>query len=303
MPNLLTDSAYVYIGDLLLDTYKKREKAIAKIEPLSNDDLSSKGKASVDVLIVCALPEEREQVFEAFEVPDTDRKRILNSYRADYNFVYNSFTYNKMNICVVTQSSMGMANAASLTTRTILAMKPTLVAMTGICAGRNEKTNLGDIIIADQVYDYTAGKKYVDRFAARPKSFSLDEEITSIISSAILGHDEIIEKIVEEYSDPKKPDKVSVHLNTLASGTAVIDDKETMDSAAAIQDNLYGIDMEGFGVALASNAMNKKWIVIKAVQDFANGNKSTDENGIRKFSSYASAAMLKQIIPLYFAEM
>ena len=54
---------------------------------------------------------------------------------------------------------MGMASAASLTTRAILAMRPKLVAMTGICAGRTQKTSLGDIIIADQVYDYTAGKK------------------------------------------------------------------------------------------------------------------------------------------------
>lgn len=71
----------------------------------------------------------------------------------------------------------------------------------------------------------------------------------------------------------------------MASGIAVIDDQKTMESAAEIQDNLYAIDMESYEIALAATALGTKWIVIKAVQDFADGQKENDEAGTRAFSS------------------
>ena len=85
-------------------------------------------------------------------------------------------------------------------------------------------------------------------------------------------------------------------MKALASGTAVIDDEQTMISATAVQDNLYAIDMEGYGVALASSALRTRWIVIKAVQDFADGKKGENEINVREFAAYASAALLRQIL-------
>ena len=72
-------------------------------------------------------------------------------------------------------------------------------------------------------------------------------------------------------------------MQAIASGTAVIDDKQTMEAAIAVQDSLYAIDMESYGFALAANALSTKWIIIKAVQDFANGEKEHDETEARAF--------------------
>lgn len=265
-----------------------------------NEDLNNKSNGSTnsfDILIVCALPEERNRVFDAFAVPEEDRQRTFQDFRADYNFIYQKFTYGKYVIAIVTQNSMGMATATSIATRAILAMNPALVAMTGICAGRKDKVALGDIIVADQVFDYTAGKKYIDRFAPRPLSFSTDDVIRNYISTTILNNDRVSDSILQGWRGGRISHRISIHMKAIASGTAVIDDEQTLLSAAAIQDNLYAIDMEGYGLALAASALRKKWIVIKAVQDFADGHKEHDESGIRDFSSYASAALLKNIIP------
>lgn len=289
-----TTSTQELVDNLLRSAGKTH---INDLNGILNDSTSSVNSDSFDVLIVCALSEERDRVFDAFGVSVEDRKRTFQGFRSDYNFIYQQFSYAGFNIAIVTQNSMGMATAASVTTRAILAMNPKIVAMTGICAGRKSKVSLGDIIVADQVFDYTAGKKYVDRFSPRPFSFTADDVIRNYVSAAILNNDYISDSILQDWHGSRISHRISVHMKALASGTAVIDDEQTMISAAAIQDNLYAIDMEGYGIALAATALRTKWIIIKAVQDFADGHKEHDESGIRDFAAYASASLLKNMIP------
>lgn len=286
-----------FINDFLKITGKTRVDELYTDNFLANNVSSHPNEGQYDILIVCALPEERDRLFEAFAIFDNNQKKAMQSFRADYNFIYQKFSYAGYNIAVVTQNAMGMAAATSLTTRAILAMNPKIVAMVGICAGRKGKVALGDIIVADQVFDYTAGKKYVDRFAPRPLSFSADDDIRNYISISVLNNDRLSDSILQSWRGGRIPHRIMVHMKAIASGTAVIDDQQTMISAAAIQDNLYGIDMEAYGVALACSALRRKWIVIKAVQDFADGNKSGDEIEMRSFAAFASAELLKQIIP------
>jgi nucleoside phosphorylase len=283
-----------------------RQNSKVNIDDLKSNDMHLKDvsfspeeekEGKYDVLVVCALPEEREQLFDAFGVSEEDKKRTDRSFRADYNFVYHKFSYSGFNIAVVTQNAMGMAAATSLVTRAILAMRPNIVAMTGICAGRKGKVELGDILIADQVYDYTAGKRYIDKFSRRPLAFTANDDIRNYVTAEILNKDQIGDSIVQAWRGTRINRRISIHMKTVASGTAVIDDEQTLASAAEIQDNLYGIDMEAYGVAVAAVALETKWVVIKAVQDYADGNKTGDESGIRAFAAYASASLLKKMIP------
>ena len=249
-----------------------------------------------DVLIICALPDEVEGVYDAFDVDDNSRETIHYDYRVQYNFIFHSFNYNNLSFAVVTQSSMGMANAASITARAILAIKPKIVAMTGICAGRKGKANKGDIIVANQVYDYTAGKKYEEKFAPRPDVYSVDETIKNHVTAAILRNTKFCNSLLTGWDTNTITGRVEVHLKAMASGTAVIDDKVTVDDAATYQDDLYAIDMESYGIALSATALNTRWIVIKGIQDFANGDKANDEITWRRFAAKASAQVLKEII-------
>lgn len=126
--------------------------------------------------------------------------------------------------------------------------------------------------------------------------FSTDDAIRNYVSTEILNNDQLSDDILQMWPGTRISHRISIHMKAIASGTAVIDDEQTMASAATVQDNLYGIDMEGYGVALACSALGTKWVVIKAVQDFADGKKEMDENGVRDFSAYASASLLKQMI-------
>ena len=60
--------------------------------------------------------------------------------------------------------------------------------------------------------------------------------------------------------------------------------------------NLYGIDMEAYGVAVAASSLGTKWFVAKGVQDYADGNKSSTEEDGRTFAAYVSAILVGKII-------
>jgi len=53
---------------------------------------------------------------------------------------------------------MGMVPAAILATKAVHVCAPLYVAMTGVCAGVAKDVNIGDIVIADSIFDYGSGK-------------------------------------------------------------------------------------------------------------------------------------------------
>lgn len=270
----------------------KVEDLPKKEEYLNN----SQEKVQYDVVWVFALPEERDIAFRALNIPNDNREECLRDYITNYAFTFQQFTLGSLHIAAVTQVSMGMASAASLVTRAILAFRPKLIVMSGICAGRKGKVKIGDLIVADQTYDYTAGKSYVDRFMPRPMPIPVDGIFKDYLVNSVIGHSSI-DTIVRQPSSmwiPSQP--INIYLKSLASGTSVVDDDKTIAEASAVQDNLYGVDMEAYGVALAASSLSTKWIVVKGVQDFADGNKSTSEVDGRTFAAFASAILTGKII-------
>lgn len=248
----------------------------------------------IDIVIIVAVPDEKDGVINAFGIRKSDPRNL--DLLDKYGFGYNRFEQDGMKIALLIQPGMGMTQSSSLATRAILAFKPKLLAMVGICAGRAGKTNLGDIIIASSVYDYTAGKHYVDRFGPRPQSYPFDATMSEFVAASVIDNHELIGKIFDGYQGTKPDHQIKVHFKPIASGTAVVDDPEIVKEVAKTQDDLAGIDMEAYALAVAANILRTKWIVIKSVQDFADGEKSSTETGIRTFSAYASAKLLQLTI-------
>lgn len=248
----------------------------------------------VDAVIIVAIPEEKKGVFDAFRVPHEERGTGV--WNSEYNFRYHRFDIKEFSLVLLKQTKMGMTAAASLATRAIMAFKPRLIAMAGICGGRKGKTNLGDIIVASTVFDHTAGKHYSERFKFRPDAIPLDDAISDIVSNAAVGDDVLIGNIRRNYGGDCPPGEIKVHLAPIASGTAVIDNPEVVDGITVVQDDMAGIDMEAYGLACAAKVFGTKWIVAKAVQDFADGSKSETEEKVRSFAAFASAELLRLLL-------
>lgn len=270
---------------------KKVETSDSREKNVQDKQLQEK---KIDIVIIVAVPNEKDGVYNAFGIPRSIQRNV--SMMDKYKFGYVQFEHAGQNIALLIQPSMGMTQSASLTTRAILGLRPKLVAMVGICAGRKNKTNLGDIVVASSVYDYTAGKKYIDRFGPRPQSYPVDTPISEFICASVIDNHELMGKIIDGYQGEKPHHQIQIHFKPLASGTAVVDDPGIMEEIVKNQDDLVGIDMEAYALAVAANILRTKWMIIKTVQDYADGDKTNTESGIRTFASYASAKLLQLIL-------
>ena len=76
---------------------------------------------------------------------------------------------------VVVGRAPDMGKGAALTTLLPLvdALRPSCIAMCGVCAGQPTKTALGDVVVGERLYDYDTGKWTEFGFHADARTYSL----------------------------------------------------------------------------------------------------------------------------------
>lgn len=261
-----------------------------------------KDETNIDVVIIFALTAERTKAFEALNVSEEEQNTTYYDLQRTYGFVFQKFEKHGLQIAVVTQTSMGMTMASSLVTRAILAFRPKLVAMTGICAGRQLKVKLGDLLVADQVYDYTAGKLFEGERLVRPRAISCDDNIKQILFSPALSEKNINMQIRAKWEGSIPVSSTAIHIKAMGSGSSVVDDKTVFEDAIKNQDDLFGIDMEAYGVALAADVLHTPWLIVKGIQDYGDGQKNTTENSFREYAAFISAVFLGRFLEDFSVE-
>lgn len=112
-----------------------------------------------DVLLICAMKDEYDQVIEVSDSRLGDWVKI----ETDDNWLMRGATFQAQGGKPVTvyatwMPRMGMESLAPLVPLQLNAHRPLMLAMSGICAGNREDVNLGDVILADRVWQYDVGK-------------------------------------------------------------------------------------------------------------------------------------------------
>lgn len=119
--------------------------------------------AMVDALIVTAVEDEYEAVLavETGAVAAGAWQRREGPTRLEVAF--HEFTGERgvIRIAVTQALGMGGVNAIDAAARLIEAYHVRCLAMCGVCAGRRGDVELGDVIIADRLWQYDAGKRKV----------------------------------------------------------------------------------------------------------------------------------------------
>lgn len=112
-------------------------------------------KNKVDILILTAVPDEFNGVLAA----ESDWS-LHNDSRGYPYYIRKDINKNGIEIsfALACAYDMGAVNAANLATRLNIELEPSCLAMVGICAGWRTKVNLGDVIVADRVFNYDSGK-------------------------------------------------------------------------------------------------------------------------------------------------
>lgn len=120
----------------------------------------------IDVLILVATNEEEQAItknekFEEYELPN----EIVVLYKK----------YKSMNIALARGYEYGEVDAAIMAQTLYIFLKPRIVAMVGFCAGKKGKQVLGDVVIAEKVFNYDLGKQVAeDKYEPQLSNYKLD---------------------------------------------------------------------------------------------------------------------------------
>ncbi|WP_434998507.1 hypothetical protein ACRQTN_07240 [Pectobacterium brasiliense] len=121
-------------------------------------------KEHIDVLLVCALKDEFEQIICINDNISSAgwQKKTLSDGRLVADAVFVGKDKPSFTIRTTWCSYMGREEASALVQKLFIDTNFNCIAMTGICAGRRGKVELGDVIFADRLWSYDAGKLISD---------------------------------------------------------------------------------------------------------------------------------------------
>lgn len=198
----------------------------------------------------------------------------------------------------------GMAASAALATKLVLKFSPKILAMTGICAGVRNRTNLGDVIVGAPTWDWGSGKHAENDdgspvFRLSPKQSDLNNELATLCDE-IGKESEFKKRVRANWSGAFPAGDFNCHVGPMASGASVIASESTAEEIVKQNRDLLGIEMEAFAVMVATEyatSVPTLGIAIKSVCDYADKEK---ENGWQSFAAYTSTIFADELFKRYF---
>lgn len=144
------------------------EQKIFSLQSTIDYKINSIRNKKCDYLLLCATNEELNA--------------ILN-YPLDWVLIENGyFTRTKDKDIVLFQTGAGMVSASIIGQKLISLYNPSVIVMIGFCAGSSKDVKLGDIIIADKIYNYSTGKQLSDEVLNELECFTISTSIARKLS-------------------------------------------------------------------------------------------------------------------------
>ncbi|MDH2621148.1 phosphorylase [Acinetobacter baumannii] len=251
-----------------------------------------------DIAIITAISEEFDAVKQYLDIDNSWVDIKLDGDSQKISSAFKTINGKKLNIILTQASQMGLTSAAVAANKIIEAFVPRLVIMSGICAGVKDKTNFGDIIIADPCFDSGSGKwKVVEDnliFHPAPYQIRIEDDISQICNE-IRTDSTILSKIYAGFNvvgvtRPTNLPQVIIDAN--ASGGSVLQSSVKMGDIINTHKNLVGLEMEAYAVYIAASHAKQpkpKFFSAKSVCDFG-----TEEKGdqIHKYAAYTSVQFI-----------
>ena len=225
-----------------------------------------------DVLLVTATEVEMRAVRDVFlQNTSTFERRLINDK-----------TYFDLGVIGGTRvflvqsevGTIGPLGAILVVHEAIKALSPSAIVMVGVAFGLlPEEQHIGDILVSRQLFGYEAQKVNVgtdgqaviisrgDRPQASPRL--LDRFRGSIF----------------DWETPK------VHFGLILSGEKLVNNKDFRDALLHMEPEAIGGEMEGTGGYSAAYRNRVDWILVKAISDWADGNKDQHKEERQKLAA------------------
>ncbi len=283
-------------GDKLSNILNTLSESLESKVLLKND--------AVQVVIVTALRSELEAVLNYINA-NWQAPEYLDPTLTIYKGILKTASGS---ISVVTCHSlkMGLLPSAILTYKLIEIFSPKLVLMTGVCAGRNEKVNLGDVVAASCSWDWQAGRlEKVDDVLDvkhRPDYYQISAEVDRCLEDVMMDNTDMLSFWNNFNNGKKSSTPSSIVKGPMASGSVVIAATGAIDEIINQHQSVIGFDMETYGVYYACSVVKEspRFLSIKGVCDFADSSKNKE---YQPYAAYMSAKVCELILNKQYSRL
>ena len=262
---------------------------------------------SADIMVITGLSMELEWFGKAVGVDFARVARQGTSYLRGVHRVGDR----EISIVAVRQLGKGLTSAAVTTTKAICLWQPSVVVMTGICAGVSDSVQLGDLVVATQCFEHASGQLVSGQIIPLQNRIALEPWLLDYLMS-ISESASCASTVQAGYPGELPPDfAMRIQYGSMACGPLVIKDADYVATLRSREHSLLALDMESYGVALAASMCSTPLrtvhaIVVKGVVDYADNSKNDDWHD---YAAYASAAFARHVInatydrPVAFAKI
>jgi nucleoside phosphorylase len=251
-------------------------------EPGSQGEMPSHQRipaARPDVVLVTVNDHETEAVYTEFKAA-TATKAVPVSLEG--RLYHNLGTVNGTTVYHAL-SEMGSGGAGGMqqtVEKAIRALDPAAVIAVGIAFGVNEDDQeIGDILLSKQLRPYDLQRQGEDIVLRDDKPSG---------STWLLNHFKAFARSGWKGA--------TVRPGVILSGDKLIDNIDYRGQLLKLESEAIGGEMEGAGLYVSSHEHKVDWIVVKAICDWADGNKSTYKTARQKEAAKNAAEFVRQAI-------
>jgi nucleoside phosphorylase/tetratricopeptide (TPR) repeat protein len=245
--------------------------------------------AQADILIVTVTDVESRAVIQAFEEATGQKARpepIGERLYLDLGEVNGTRVF----MALSGMGTGGVGGSQEGVRKGIEALSPAAVIMVGIAFGVNEdKQAIGDVLVAERLMLYElqrvgrnqAGRRKIVPRGDRPHAspWLLDRlRMASTLDQAEAG--------------------AKIRFGLVLSGDKLVDDLDFREQLRALEPEALGGEMEGAGLYAASQDKKVDWALVKAICDWADGNKSQDKDARQQSAARNAAAFVLRALQL-----
>ncbi|MBZ5522198.1 MAG: tetratricopeptide repeat protein [Acidobacteriia bacterium] len=235
-----------------------------------------------DVLIVTVTKLESQAVIQAIEQATG---RTAKTVEIDAKTYRDFGDLNGARVFMV-RSEMGSTGpGASQETvqKAIESLTPQMVIMVGIAFGVNQqKQAIGDVLVSQRLMLYDPQRVGTDEDG---KSRIIARGDRATASTRLLDR---LRSADESWKGPK----ANVHFGLILSGDKLVDNLDFRRQIHELEPEAIGGEMEGAGLYTACRDRNVDWILVKAICDWADGNKAEGKDARQRLAAQNAASFV-----------
>ncbi|HLG61218.1 MAG TPA: SIR2 family protein [Ktedonosporobacter sp.] len=242
--------------------------------------LASAEKLAADVLIITATEVEAEAVLSL--IPDNKLCFIRDKTYYELGTVGGARTF-------MVQSEMGYGGpGGSLLTvaEGIRALAPSAIIMVGIAFGCDPtKQRIGDILVSQQIVQYDLQRVGTAADGTQTVLVRGDRSTASI-------------RLLDRFRSGRRgwPRSPRVRFGLILSGAKLVDNLDYREQLRAFEPEAIGGEMEGAGLYAAAQRFKIDWLLVKAICDWADGNKHQNKSKRQKQAADNAARFTLHVI-------